>query len=114
IFINTRLWMVAVSPFSRQTLGILAFSTACLFAVLFILSESPLGYTMQPLVEGAGTTIFTSSNHLKVLFLTPLLLLVDLAIYQTICFFNPYPLTVVMRKRFWKKDGGNGKIVATE
>eukprot|EP00930_Biecheleria_cincta_P034565 TRINITY_DN23879_c0_g1_i1.p1 TRINITY_DN23879_c0_g1~~TRINITY_DN23879_c0_g1_i1.p1 ORF type:complete len:1156 (+),score=201.51 TRINITY_DN23879_c0_g1_i1:37-3504(+) len=106
IFINFRLWMTTVSPFSTATVGVIMFSFFCLILTVFILSETSLGISFQPEIEGSFAKIFTSKDHLMVLFLTPLILLVDLAVYQVIAIVQPYPLTAASRKRLWTSSQG--------
>ncbi|CAE7035228.1 ALA3 [Symbiodinium natans] len=104
IFVNLRLWMIAESPLSKETVGIIFFSFLSLAVTLAVLAETPLGTDMmQPQIAGAMSAMFTEARYAAVLFLTPFLLLVDLAVYQAISYFHPYPLTAAKRKLWWSK-----------
>mmetsp|Transcript_5642 Transcript_5642/g.10028 ORF Transcript_5642/g.10028 Transcript_5642/m.10028 type:complete len:337 (-) Transcript_5642:217-1227(-) len=111
IFVNCRLWMVAESPFSKETVGVIVFSFICLTVTLLVLAETPLGDMMQPKIAGAFVAVFTEGKYAAVLFLTPLLLLIDLAVYQAISYFDPYPLTAAKRK-LSRSRRGSGKDVS--
>lgn len=101
VFVNFRLWMVAESPFGKETVLVMLFSFVCLVVTLVVLAESPLGDWMQPQIEGAFVGIFSDQKYFLPMFLTPLLLLLDLAVYQAIAIFDPYPLTAAKRQLWW-------------
>jgi len=103
VFVNCRLWMVAESPFRKETVLVMLFSFLCLIVTLFVLAETPLGDFMQPQIEGAFLGIFKDQQYFLPMFLTPLLLLVDLAVYQAIASFDPYPLTAAKRQLWWNQ-----------
>eukprot|EP00931_Biecheleriopsis_adriatica_P116278 TRINITY_DN91944_c0_g1_i1.p1 TRINITY_DN91944_c0_g1~~TRINITY_DN91944_c0_g1_i1.p1 ORF type:complete len:1091 (-),score=194.42 TRINITY_DN91944_c0_g1_i1:2-3274(-) len=108
VFVDSRLWMVSESPFSKETLGILLFSILVLIATMCILAETSLGESFQPQIKGAVTAIF-SGDYITVVLLTPLVLLIELAGYQIIAVINPYPLTATKRRLRW----GSTSVVKT-
>lgn len=103
VFVNFRLWMVAESPFRKETVLIMLFSILCLIVTLVVLAETPLGDWMQPQIEDAFVGIFSDQRYFLPMFLTPLLLLLDLAVYQAIAIFDPYPLTAAKRQLWWSQ-----------
>lgn len=103
-FINFRLWMITVSPFSKYTVGIIAFSFLSLIITVFFFSETSFGISFQPEMEGSFTAIFSSKDHMMIVFLTPLILLIDFAVYQVIAIVQPYPLTAARRKLRWSSN----------
>ncbi|CAJ1365571.1 unnamed protein product [Effrenium voratum] len=103
VFVNGRLWIVAESPFSKETIAVMVISFIAMFVTLAVLAETGLGDLMQPQIEGAFVEIFSKGEYLAPMLLTPLLLFLDLAVYQAIAFFNPYPLTAAKRK-LWRNQ----------
>lgn len=104
VFVDLRIWMVAMNPVSASTLGVLSFSFALYWIVLFILGEAlpndPNSWlALQPKIHGIPSTMFEDSDALKVMLLMPLALLVDLVLYQAAKVLRPYPLDTVRRER---------------
>mmetsp|Transcript_89579 Transcript_89579/g.159036 ORF Transcript_89579/g.159036 Transcript_89579/m.159036 type:complete len:1113 (+) Transcript_89579:84-3422(+) len=98
VFVNCRLWMVTESPGSKWTIGIMAFSFFSLFFTIYMLGETTLGYAFQPEIWGVVGGILGDTNRILALVCTPMLLLVDLAVYQFQSSTNPYPLTAARRR----------------
>lgn len=89
-FVQLRLWLVALNRFSFPTLGVLALSIVAYFATLFVLGH-PLS-SMQPQIEGLPKEMFQDEKCLLCIFLVPLVMLLELAIYEGCKMLYPSPL----------------------
>lgn len=102
--VDLRLWMISLNRFSLPTLGMLLLSVLAYFAVLF-----GLGYimpSMQPKIEELPHKMFTELDAFLVMLLTPLALLIDLALFEGAKVFRPTPLDRARRSPYLAGNGG--------
>jgi phospholipid-translocating ATPase len=96
IVVNVRLWLYMMNRFWWFTLcGVITPSLA-LFFVHALLSETAL-YAMSPEIKGTFARMFSESACLLVLFLTPLVVLLDAAVYTAYQKARPTPLDKARR-----------------
>lgn len=96
-FVDLRLWMVAMNPFSKPTLGVLIFSYVLYWITLFVmghgLGDDPdAAWNLQYQINGIPAKMFENTDALLCLLLLPFALLIDLAIYVIDKFMRPFPL----------------------
>jgi len=104
LLVDLRLWMVSLNTFAIPTVGILFLSILSYWITLFTVQGL---FGMQPQIDGIPSEMLQDSRALLCIFLTPLALLVDLALFQAAKVFFPYPLD----KARWKyrfSSGGQG------
>lgn len=76
-FSNFQLWLVSMNKFSWQCLGMLIASYAMYIVILCILCYTALGESLQPGMPDVLTYIMRDLDSVAVLFLTPLILAID-------------------------------------
>eukprot|EP00928_Gymnodinium_smaydae_P025633 TRINITY_DN20359_c0_g2_i2.p1 TRINITY_DN20359_c0_g2~~TRINITY_DN20359_c0_g2_i2.p1 ORF type:complete len:1103 (+),score=204.72 TRINITY_DN20359_c0_g2_i2:75-3383(+) len=92
IFIQIRLFMVSMSPTSIWLIAAVVFSVLAYVVTLFMLGETPLGTFIGVKFSGVPTLMVTSSRHLMLIFLTPLVLAIDFVVLKIIRHMSPGPL----------------------
>jgi len=88
LFVDLRLWMVALNKLAAPTITMLFMSVVCFFAALFVLDFTGL----QPQISGVPVKMLSDSKALLCIFLTPLALVVDMVLYYGAKIINPSPL----------------------
>lgn len=105
LFVNLRLWLVAMNRLWWVTLACLGLSVFLCFLQVVMLSELRfLGDMLQPEMRGVASRLFTDGTALAVTFGTPFLLLIDAAMFSGYRALSPSPLDKARRASKDVKD----------
>jgi len=92
LFVDLQLWLITLNPVALKTLAVLFVSLALYIVTLIILGHTLLGEQMQWQIVGVPLDLVTSGRAMATVLLTPLALLIDLAVVWAITCLRPSPL----------------------
>jgi len=103
LFVDLRLWMIALNRLSPITVGAVMVSLLIYIITMLVLCYMSLGVFLQPQIENAIGDMFQLEKAIVAVLLAPFALFFDLAVYMMIRFAHQSPLDRVRQDYYSKR-----------